>query len=265
MFDLLGSMWLQFSIYIVQSIFGWLFIGDFDMAQIPIEQRAIVPQTIFDVENYYKSPSPTRRLAWPTNEIYLKILEDAKARGIGYPWFRLISGYRDLATQQRLWDRHPTKDRSVIAPPGRSSHHTGHTMDIFVGAKGGYSPTSSASENVSHMRSQREYQIFKNEIAPKYGLWELSSEPWHWECDRECRKTYLMSEYQIPESLAQSIVTEQVHIPNGDLVAFIEEHGVTRVANDPQKEGLGGFGKVLVGTAIVSVVSYLLYTVLEEA
>lgn len=197
------------------------------MSQIPLDERKIIPTNITDVPNYYGASGSTRRLAWPTSEIYQDILADARSAGIPHPWFLLFSGYRSIAEQQRLWDAHPTKDRNVIAFPGNSSHHTGHTMDLYVGNKTGYSIDSSKSENTSHQRSLAEFRYLRDVIAPKYGLWNLPKEPWHWECDRVCRENFLVRKYGIDRDLARRIVLQQENIPNGDLRSYLKSRGVS--------------------------------------
>lgn len=230
------------------------------MSQIPISERALVPTNVMHVPNYYKTQAPTRTLAWPTSELYLDLLEEGRSAGFGYPWYHLISGYRDIATQQRLWDAHPTKDRSVIAPPGKSSHHTGHSMDIFVGAKPGFSPTSSSSTNVSFQRAQKGYQHFRDHIAPKYGLWQLPTEPWHWECDRDCRASYLEHKYGIPRELADEIASGAIDVPNGDLLAYIESENIeTRAANEESQEGSAILSKVIIGTTLAALTVFGVY------
>jgi hypothetical protein len=222
------------------------------MGQIPISERRIEPSEVFDVESY----GGQRTLAWPTSEMYYDILDEAEANGYGSPWFRLVSGYRSLAAQQRLYDAHPTKDSLSIARPGRSSHHTGHTMDLYVGHKPGYSATRRVAPNVNYQRSTPQYQWFASEIAPKYGLWELPSEPWHWECDRDCRANYLMTKYGVDSNLAYQIANSEVDVPDGDFLTFLDQQGHSyRLASDDETVSTKNkVGKVLIGVTVLGLV-----------
>lgn len=235
------------------------------MAKIPIEERKIEPVEVFDVESY----GGVRTLAWPTSEMYYDILNEADAQGYGAPWFRLISGYRSIASQQRLYDNHPTKDPKSIAKPGRSSHHTGHAMDLYVGNKPGYGPVRRVAENVNYMRSTPQYQWFASEVAPKYGLWELPSEPWHWECDRDCRANYLMMKYGVDADLAYQVANGNLHIKNGDFITYLDSIGhSSRVASsDGNLVGANSkktIAKVVLGVSLVGCVALGAWYYLSE-
>lgn len=193
------------------------------MARIPLDQRTLSPEdTLQQVTNIYDSP--TRKLAWPTSELYEEMLEEARLFGIPEPYFELFSGFRSDESQAALFDNHATQDSAVIAQPGRSAHRTGHAMDLFMGNAPGFRIDSSDSKNVSFIRSQPEYRFFASTLAPRYGLWELPSEPWHWECDKDCRALFLMNKYGIDGEIARQIVNYELRIPNNDMFAFLREN-----------------------------------------
>ena len=67
-------------------------------------------------------------------------------------------------------------------------------------------------------------------LAPKYNIAPYPKEPWHWECDKNCRATYIMNKYGLDGELARQIVDEEIIIPQGDMVAFLQEtQGDTQV------------------------------------
>lgn len=224
------------------------------MGQIPKDNRPLPPMDVVqEVTNLYDSP--TRRLAWPTSELYEDMLADARTLGIREPFYKLFSGFRSDSQQAQIYARHETKDRGVIAPPGNSAHRTGHAMDIYMGAKPGHRIDDSDPANINYIRSLPEYRTFKTVLAPRYNLWELPTEPWHWECDKDCRALFLMRKYNIDGELARQIVNYELKIPNGDLVAYLETtEGDTRATST-----LSTSTKVtltLTGLAAVSGIAY---------
>lgn len=224
------------------------------MGQIPKHERILPPKEVVQqVTNLYDSP--TRRLAWPTSELYEDMLIDARTLGIREPFYELFSGFRSDAQQAAIYDRHETKDSGVIARPGGSAHRTGHAMDIYMGAKPGYSIASSEAPNVNYIRSLPEYRTFKTILAPRYNLWELPTEPWHWDCDKDCRALFLMRKYNIDGELARQIVNYELEIPNGDMVAYLEAtEGDTRATSKISKSTK--FALTLMGLATVSGIAY---------
>ena len=166
------------------------------MALIPLDERKIAPTHLQQVASAYPSQQP--RLGWPVSEMVADIEADARAAGFKAPQFRVISGYRDVATQERLWRQALAKAggdvalaRKTTAPPGNSSHFSGFAFDIFLGRG-----STDMALAPSIFRS-REYKFMRDTIAPKYNLTQLSNEPWHWECDKACRDAYLTSKYGV--------------------------------------------------------------------
>lgn len=173
------------------------------MALIPIEERVEPTTHVSDVPGYNGAP---RQLAYPVDCIVKDIQKAARDAGFTDPnLFTIFSGYRSDASQERLFikrvnqilARDPSLStqeaqrlaRKTVAPPGRSSHRTGYAFDMYFGHKSGYSVSSSDPENVTHIESTPAYAFMQN-LAPKYRLTQLPNEPWHWECDSECRSAY---------------------------------------------------------------------------
>jgi hypothetical protein len=188
---------------------------DTHMALIPIEERVEPTEPVMPVPGY---GGLDRELAYPVNLIVEEIQEAASAEGFQDPnLFKIFSGYRSDERQLALYnkrvnqllERNPGMElaeaqklaRKTVAPPGNSSHRTGYAFDIYLGHHPSYSIDSSQSENVAHIESTPAYD-YMTRIAKTYGLTQLPNEPWHWECDSNCRENYLENS-QVTES-AQS-------------------------------------------------------------
>jgi hypothetical protein len=160
------------------------------MGQIPLSERSIEPSRESLVPVKSQTESNIQNLAYPLSEIVSKIQASAYAEGFSPPLFTVVSGYRSIAEQVYLYEQGlkkygPELVRKYVAKPGNSAHHTGFAVDINLGY-----PTN--SENIEAIRATRAYKFMQKEAA-KYGLWELPSEPWHWELDKEARDAYLAS------------------------------------------------------------------------
>jgi hypothetical protein len=123
-------------------------------------------------------------------EAYKAMVVKARADGIPTSELGLISGYRDIATQTRLWNdkiaeyraEHPNwtqeqieqEARIWVATPGGSPHHTGRAIDIVV--NGG----TTASGGVEKQKNSATFQwLYSN--AADFGFYNYAVEPWHWE------------------------------------------------------------------------------------
>ena len=132
-----------------------------------------------------------KKLKYPVNLVAEAIRREGQEAGLGPNIFLVRSGYRSVASQERLWaralERHgsPEVARRYVAPPGRSAHHTGGAIDFDLGLS-----TCCDSSRIPEYRNTRAYR-FLQEIAPKYKLTPYSAEPWHWECDAACEQNIL--------------------------------------------------------------------------
>lgn len=116
---------------------------------------------------------------------FKRMQKAAKTQGI---WIVPVSGFRDLAHQERLFfDKAATNAETLAerartcAPPGYSEHHTGYSLDLGDGAR--------ADPHLElTFKDTRAYQWLKANAAryhfemsfPKGNRQKLAFEPWHW-------------------------------------------------------------------------------------
>ena len=225
------------------------------MARIPMSERKLPPSGYLQSVPAYAGQ---RKLAWPVSDMVEDIIADARAAGFASPYFNVISGFRTYAQQERLFNRAVQKygsdaaAREWVAPAGKSAHNTGYTFDLYLGG-----PTK--SEYVARVRQDPAYKYMRDVIAPKYGLSPYTTEPWHWECDKRCRATYIMRKYGVDGELARQIVDEEIIVPQGDMVAFLdsrneegEGEGETQVTEGDGKTEVTRNANSKVGTALLA-------------
>ncbi|TVQ36315.1 MAG: DUF4157 domain-containing protein [Geminicoccaceae bacterium] len=70
--------------------------------------------------------------------------------------------------------------RKGTAPPGRSPHHTGRAIDIYVGNLRGRRETQLSPDNVAVQRRTDAYRWLVCN-AHRFGFFPYNAEPWHWE------------------------------------------------------------------------------------
>jgi len=132
-----------------------------------------------------------QKLAKPLANIYKALLNDAREAGFDAPLFNIVSGYRSQQRQDLLFRRALQKYGSVnearkwVAKV--SSHRTGFALDLNFGY-----PIN--SEYASAIEATDAYRYMRDVLAPKYNLSPYKKEPWHWECDKECREAPVESE-----------------------------------------------------------------------
>ncbi len=107
------------------------------------------------------------------------MIQAARGDGIPKPLLELVSGYRSVAHQEKLWKiglkKHGSAEeaRKWIAPPGHSAHHSGRAVDLWMGLGIG-------KRNASAMRKGIAYKWMVNN-AVRFGFYPYEAEPWHWE------------------------------------------------------------------------------------
>lgn len=107
------------------------------------------------------------------------MMKAARADGIKAPLLMAVSGYRSVAKQKRLWaiglKKHGSaeKARKWIAPPGRSPHHSGRAIDLWLGLGIG-------KRNAKTMAKLPVYKWMQKN-AELFGFYPYTREPWHWE------------------------------------------------------------------------------------
>ncbi|PSB06351.1 hypothetical protein C7B76_29770 [filamentous cyanobacterium CCP2] len=109
------------------------------------------------------------------------MIDAARTDGV---WILLVSGFRDLATQHRLFEERAAAYGSVeqaaksVAPPGYSEHHTGYAIDVTDGSGIGFY----AFEQTAAFRwMQTHAHEFGFELSfPQNNEQGIDYEPWHW-------------------------------------------------------------------------------------
>ncbi|WP_416674236.1 M15 family metallopeptidase [Egbenema bharatensis] len=99
-------------------------------------------------------------------------------------WIVLVSGFRDLTTQQRLFEDRTGVVGSVeeaakfVAPPGYSEHHTGYAIDVTDGSGLGF---YAFEQTPAFQWMQVHAHEFGFELSfPLNNPQGIDFEPWHW-------------------------------------------------------------------------------------
>jgi zinc D-Ala-D-Ala carboxypeptidase len=116
-----------------------------------------------------------------------KFLEMQRAAGRDGIDLVAVSGFRDKAYQQGLFDRNLGKMGQAIevtkvsAPPGYSEHHTGYALDVGDGRQPEthVEPTFEQTKTFEWLRSNAGRFGFEMSF-PKDNKQGVSYEPWHW-------------------------------------------------------------------------------------
>ena len=119
------------------------------------------------------------RLQRDAYQAYVRMKAAAEANGIPANLLTITSGYRSVPTQRILWagalERYgsPEEARRWVAPPGRSPHHTGRAIDLWLG-------TRNSPSHIPALRTMEAYQWLVCNAA-RFGYTPYAAEPWHWE------------------------------------------------------------------------------------
>lgn len=102
-----------------------------------------------------------------TAKAYLRMKQDAARDGVN---IQLISGFRTMAEQQRLWDgwNRRLPGFNPAARPGYSNHQSGVALDL-----------NTQGSSISQGSGAVYNWLARN--AHKYGFKRIPSEHWHWE------------------------------------------------------------------------------------
>ena len=109
---------------------------------------------------------------------------------------QISSAYRSVSRQTRLWEKAlrdpkniegaarlgvPLKSyaRKYVAPPGKSRHHSGRAIDLYLGYPISKSYTSKMKATAAF--------AWLLENAEFYGFYNYKVEPWHWEFNPDAR------------------------------------------------------------------------------
>jgi D-alanyl-D-alanine dipeptidase len=138
------------------------------------------PSELVDLEpRYLANPGAARKLLRPAYNAYVALKTAAEHDGIPPRLLTVVSGYRSVSQQRRLWEEalrkygSPERARVWVAPPGGSAHNTGRAIDLWLGLK-------VTSTNVQPMRSTPAYRWLVCN-ARRFGFTPYAREPWHWE------------------------------------------------------------------------------------
>jgi D-alanyl-D-alanine carboxypeptidase len=90
--------------------------------------------------------------------------------------FFVSSGYRDIATQEQLYNS--GMDRSLVLPPGHSEHHTGLGIDILAVGIGQFELGNSA-EGLWLAENSWRFGLILRYPKNKENITGIAYEPWH--------------------------------------------------------------------------------------
>jgi hypothetical protein len=130
-------------------------------------------------KQHLADPAQIRMLHRAAYDAYARMKAAAEADGIPANLLTIVSGYRSVAHQKRLWADalkkygSPKAARRWVAPPGGSPHHTGRAIDFWLGRK-------NSSGNVPALRTTVAYKWLVCNAA-RFGFTPYAHEPWHWE------------------------------------------------------------------------------------
>lgn len=140
------------------------------------DKREPSSSDLVSLEGYRGKPVRLHRM---TAQAWQAMVKQARQEGIKSPLLSLLSGYRSVAHQQKLWQRalkrygSEKEARKWVAKPGGSAHYSGRAVDLYLGK-------SASSRNVAWLRRQPAYHwLVRN--AARYGFYPYQREPWHWE------------------------------------------------------------------------------------
>lgn len=140
--------------------------------------------TLLSVEN---AVGEAYRVEEKAYNAFLRLREDLmKNDGLQ---IELLSVYRDIARQQRTWDRTmETKGeeytRKYVAIPGHSEHHTGFAIDASVVVDGKITRGLANHLAIDHLyqrvhKKLPKYGFILRYPADKVSITKINYEPWH--------------------------------------------------------------------------------------
>ena len=144
------------------------------------------------------------RLERSTYLAYKAMVEAATRDGISAPMLQITSGLRDYEHQKELWEKALKNPKNIkkakelglklkdwtrkrTAPPGRSRHHSGRAIDLYLGYPISqiYQSKMKATPAFAWLLENADFYGFYNyEPAPQK---QNPGEPWHWEFNPDTR------------------------------------------------------------------------------
>ena len=114
----------------------------------------------------------------------MKLIYTARTEGV---WIVVISGFRTIEQQQKLWNQKiqslnsQQKAAKFSAPPGYSEHHTGYAVDLADGQFPNLDLTPEFENTAAFQWLKIHAQEYGFEISfPANNFQGISYEPWHW-------------------------------------------------------------------------------------
>lgn len=125
--------------------------------------------------------APTVAYSFNTIDLHEKALEAveemfAAARKANIKSLYVCSGYRDYATQKRLYEE--ATDKSFVQPPNHSEHQTGLAVDIMAGNVS-QEAMGSSREGRWLAENSWKYGLILRYAADKQDITGIACEPWH--------------------------------------------------------------------------------------
>ncbi len=153
-------------------------LGHFPYAEANTSQLIIIASYAQNEYQRFERLAPEAALA------LMKLIYAARDDGV---WIVPVSGFRDLASQDKLFKKQIEKRGSVAeaaklsAPPGYSEHHTGYALDLSDGNIPKKDITYELVNTPAFQWLIRRGKDFGFEMSfPENNPQGVSYEPWHW-------------------------------------------------------------------------------------
>ncbi|GAB4233713.1 MAG: hypothetical protein Kow00121_61670 [Elainellaceae cyanobacterium] len=142
----------------------------------------VAPEQLTRFSSFSSNVSSPGELLHPdASKALATMIQDAQAQGV---WIVLVSGFRDLVTQNTLFQARAeaygseAEAAKVVAPPGYSEHHTGYAIDVTDGS-------GQIFYDFAETRAYQWMQVHAHEYGfelsfPQDNPQGVDFEPWHW-------------------------------------------------------------------------------------
>lgn len=153
-------------------------LGHFPYAEADNNKLVIIASYAQLEYQRFEKLSPEAALA------LMKLIYAARDEGV---WIVPVSGFRNIADQEKLFERQiekrgsPKAAAKLSAPPGYSEHHTGYAIDLTDGNFPKRDITFDFAQTDAFKWLELHAKEFGFEMSfPKGNLQGVSYEPWHW-------------------------------------------------------------------------------------
>lgn len=162
-----------------------------DSSNIPCDPRT----TTVGVQDGYRSKNlvkiNTCRVTYGTNSVvvnsrvstaFVNMITEMQEANVA---FGFTSGFRDMATQQSLYNAYKSGKGNPAAEPGTSNHQMGLAVDFkfYTSSGAGISNSTSSCTSSSQCAPKQESSAYNwlTQNASRHGYSGISNEFWHWE------------------------------------------------------------------------------------